>query len=151
MGIILGGPKAYKVFARGDIVVALHWVNKEPAMCIFPRHKRLGGAGFILPIDVAHKYAKSNGYPTAEAIPRCIKAAQVMCMEATKDTVSNILTSILDLLPELIAMPPQPRELEANQGRPLGEISLIADGKKVVEGEMMDAPPQSLYVPDSLH
>lgn len=151
MDIILGGPKAYKVFARGDIVVALHWVNKEPAMCIFPRQKRLGGAGFILPIDMAHRYARSDGYPTVEAVARCVKAAQVMGMDTTKDTVNNILTAILDLMPELIGMPPQPRELEANQGRPLGEVSLFADGKKVLDGELTEGPPQSLYVPEALH
>ncbi len=150
MGIILGGPKAYKVFARGEIVVALHWVNKEPAMCIFPRPKRLGGAGFILPIGVAHCYAKSDGYPSLEAVPRCIKAAQVMGLEPTKDTVNNILTAILDLMPELIGMPPQPRELEANAGRSVGEVALFSNGQKIVEGEMTERAP-SIEVPAGLH
>jgi hypothetical protein len=135
MGIILGGPKAYKVFARGEIVIALHWVNKEPSMCIFPRVKRFGGAGFILPLKVAHAYAKSDGYPTIEAVPRCVKAAQVMGMEPTKDTVNNILTAILDLIPELVSMPPEPPMLKKPE-RPLGEVKLFEGGREVAHTEI---------------
>lgn len=145
MGIILGGPKAYKVFARGEIVIALHWVNKEPAMCIFPRQKRLGGGGFVLPLPVAHKYAKSDGYPTLDAVPRCVKAAQVMGMEPTKDTVNNILTAILDLLPELVKMPPQSMQFEPNAGKPSGEVALYEGGRKIIEAEVMEPAPQALH------
>ena len=129
--IALGGDKAWKVFRKGELVVAFHWVNKEPAMVLFPVRKRLGGSAFVIPLPVAHAYADRSGYPTVEAVARCIKAANVMAMGTDKYTVHNIMTAILDLMPELMAMPPEPVQKEVE--RAVGELKLIQGSKTVLD------------------
>lgn len=131
MGVIVGGPKAWKVFQHGQIVVAFHWINKEPAMVLFPLRKRLGGAAFVIQINMAHAYVNANGYPTPGAIARCLNAAQQMGMDAGKDTINNILTAVLDFLPELIAMPPEPVDKALEKA--VGEVTLFQNGQKVIE------------------
>lgn len=144
MGIVVGGEKAWKVRVQGDLVIAYHWVNREPAMVLFPLRRRLGAVPYIIPLPMAHTYARSNGYPTPECIEKAFIAAQVMAMDVTKATIHNIVTAILDNLEDLIWMPPEPRSLiERLPGA--GEIALLIDGKKVVEGEVEDVPVGMLH------
>ena len=140
MGILVGGPKAWKVRKQGEIVVAFHWVNKEPAMVLFPVHKRLGAAAYIIPIGMAHTYAKRDGYPTDQAIVKCAVAAQVMAMEPTKGVLHNILTAILDNIEDLVKMPPEPTGHTAAQGKAIGEATLFLGGNKIAQSDVLDLP-----------
>lgn len=143
MGMILGGPSAYKVFhhPRASIAVALHWVNHEPAMALFPHPERIGASGFIICLSSLHKYANKDGSPTPYLIAQAAKAAQVMAMDTTSFTLHAIADAIMAHVEDVVKMPPMPDSLRKGGGKPVGTISLIADGKKITEAEVMDLPP----------
>jgi len=138
MGFIFGGPTAWKVKPCGEIVVAFHWVNKEPSLCIYPARKRPGSSVFVIPLGLAHAYANRHGYPPDGAIARCMVAAQVMAMEPSKDTVHNILTAILDNLEDLVRMPPEAPQRDKTPA--LGVATLYSGGSKIAESEITVGP-----------
>jgi len=141
MGLILGGPTAWKVRAKGDIVIAYHWINGEPAMCLYPRVKKLGAAAFVLPLSVAHEYVRPDGYPTREMVVRCAKAAAVMGFGIERFTIRRIADIICDGIEDLVKMPPLPRTLRKT-GKAVGEIRLQHAGKTIAAGEIDDVPDE---------
>ena len=143
MGIIVGGPTAWKVRAQKDLVVAFHWVNGEPAMVLFPQRRRLGAGAFIIGLSAAFKYAERTGYPTPYCIRQAVVAAGVMAMDQTWETCKNITEVILDNLEDLIRMPPE-RQNKDNTA-PLGTATLYAKGEKIVEGEITVGPEGSVH------
>lgn len=153
MGIILGGPKAWKVTKKGNIACAFHWVNKEPAMCLFPVPKRAGGAGFIICLSALHKYANSDGSPTPYLISQAVTAANVMALDTTRATYHLIADVIMLNIPDLVRMPPKPESMtreEENAGAVVGEMSLIQGGRTVAQREVRDAP-QIIVPGNGLH
>jgi hypothetical protein len=144
MGVILGGDTAWKVRVKGDIVCAFHWVQGEPAMCLYPRDKRLGAAAFVIKLSVAHQYARSNGYPTKYLMEACGKAAVVMGMEAQGFTMHRIADVILDGLPDLVEMPPEPA-FPKKKGQRAGEITLKLGDKEIATNEI--ELPSSIEIP----
>lgn len=144
MGVILGGDTAWKVRAKGDIVCAYHWINAEPALCLYPRQKKLGAGAYVIALSVAHLYARSDGYPTRYLIEASGRAAAVMGMDVTGFTIHRIADIIIDGLEDLVKMPPEP-PMPKKKGRHLGEISLKSDGKVIAEGEV--DMPEMIEVP----
>jgi hypothetical protein len=134
--IQLGGDKAWRIRKFGDIVVAFHWVNGEPAMCLYPKIPRtLGNRGAaIICLSAIHKYVKSNGDPEPSyLIPKAIEAARVMGMDETKFTVKRIADAILECVEDLVKMPPEPDSLQGPQGKQVGEMSLMVNGHVIHE------------------
>lgn len=138
MGIILGGPDAWKIRTQGDIVIAYHWVNGEPAMVLWPLRKPLGCVPYCIGLSHAHKYAEKTGYPTLYCLRQAIVAAGVMGMDQGKETCKRIVEIILDGLEDLIKMPPEREKKDTS--RPLGTATLFQGGSKVVEGEITIGP-----------
>lgn len=140
MGIHLGGKDAHKIRVIGDIVVAFHWVNGEPAMCLYPKIPRaLGNRGAaIICLSAIHQYVKPNGHPIPEyLIPRALHYARVMGMDETRATVKRIADAILESVEDLVKMPPEPEHLsKPQQGRVMGEMTLVANGKRIAEQEV---------------
>lgn len=138
MGLIVGGPDAWKIRTQGDIVVAYHWVNGEPAMVLFPVRKPLGCVPYCIGLSHAYKYAQRSGYPTKYCIKQAVVAAGVMGMDNGRETVKRIVEIILDNLADLIRMPPErPRD---DKSPPLGVATLFSEGNKVAEGEITVGP-----------
>lgn len=148
MGMILGGPKAWKIFKKGNIVCAMHWVNNEPAIVLFPHPKPMGAAGYIICLSAAHKYVNSDGYPTPYMIQASATAAQVMGLDITKMTISLIADVITEHIEDLVKMPPEPDWKEKE--KTVGEVSLLVDGNKIAEHEVTDRPPE-LILPEHMH
>jgi len=143
--IQIGGDKAWRQFVKGDIVISFHWVNGEPAMCLWPkRQSSLHRSAYIICLSAAYKYAKPNGYPTPELIPMCIAAARAMGMDSGKDTVRRIADAILDCLPELVKMPPEEMVAPKRTDRPIGEMSLYNHGTLVHQAEVHAPTPEEL-------
>lgn len=146
MGLILGGPKAHKIFLhkRAGICVALHWVNDEPAMALFPVPNRLGAQGCIICLSALHKYARRDGGPTPYLVAQAMEFAKRMAMGTDTHTVHAIADAIMTHVEDVVKMPPMPDSLRKGKGKPLGTISLTQSGRKVIEAEIMDAPPSGL-------
>lgn len=143
MGVMLGGETAYRVFhhKRAGICCALHWLNGEPAMALFPYPARLGAQGVMIPLASLHKYANRDGSPTAYLVAKSAEYAQRMAMGADRFTIHHIADVISTHIEDVVKMPPMPDELRKGKGKPIGTMSVIADGKKLIEAEVMDLPP----------
>ena len=142
MGIVVGGKHAWRVHRKGDIVVAFHWINGEPAMVLFPaRPNTLGAGAFCVALSAAFKYAESTGYPTRYCIEQAAKAAKQMGMYTDRFTIHRIADAILEGIEDLLDMPPEPRAAELDRrkrGRVIGEMTLRSEGKVVAEREVED-------------
>lgn len=138
MGLIVGGPDAWKIRTQGDIIIAYHWVNGEPAMVLWPARKPLGCVPYCIGMSHAYKYAKNTGYPTPYCIQQAAVAAQVMGMDNGRETVKRIVEIILDGLEDLVKMPEE--RPKKDDSPPLGVATLFQGGTKVVEGEITTGP-----------
>lgn len=139
MPVLIGGPLAWKVRRHGDIGVSFQWVNGEPAMILFPAAKALPGAGaYVIPIDTAHKYADSKtGAPTPWLVRQSIVAAkQLGYMGTDSFAARKIADVIVDSLPDLIEMPPEPQAFNEQQAAAIGELAIKIDGQTVHESEV---------------
>jgi hypothetical protein len=140
MGLVVGGKGAWRVKRKGDIAIAFHWVNKEPAMVLFPaRPNTLGATACVIPLASAHAYAQPNGYPTQYCIAQAAKYAALMGMYTDRFTIHRIADAILENIEDLLDMPPEPRQLERErQGRVIGEVTLKSGGKQIGGGEVTE-------------
>ena len=143
MGIILGGPDAWKIRKQGDIVIAYHWVNGEPAMILWPERKPLGCVPYCIGMSHAYKYALNTGYPTQYCMQQAVIAAKVMGMDAGRETAKRIVEIILDGLEDLVKMPPEREKKDTSP--PLGVATLYQGGSKVVEGEVTTGPTSEMF------
>ena len=143
MGLILGGPDAWKIRKQRDIVVQYSWVNGEPAMLMWPKRKPLGCVPYCIGLSHAWKYAKNTGYPTPYCIRQAVIAAKVMGTDAGRETVKHIVEIILDGLEDLVKMPEErPRKADSP---PLGTAALFSGGNKIAEGEIETGPEKELF------
>lgn len=138
MGIVVGGDKAWKIRRAGPVVVAYHWINEEPAMVVFPALPRQGAGAFVIPLDQAWAYADSQtGAPTPHLLEATTRAADVMCMDQDRSTLRAIADAIVDGLPDLIVMPPEPDWVARGIDKAVSaELTLKAGGQTVVEREV---------------
>lgn len=150
MGITVGGKNAWKVKRKGDIAIAFHWINGEPAMVLFPaRPNTLGATAFCLALSAAHKYAESTGYPTRYCIEQAAKAAAMMGMYTDRFTVHRIADAILENIEDLLDMPPEPRaftEEDRRKRRIIGEMTFKSEGKVIAEREVEDLSPGDMSI-----
>lgn len=145
MPVQIGGAKAWKVRQHGDIAVSFQWVNEEPAMILFPARRSLPGAGaFVIGLSAAFQYADSStGAPTQYLVQMSVHAAQQLGFSRT-DTFAarKIAEVIVDSLPDLIDMPPEPQQFNQEQAAAIGELSIKVDGHTVHEAEI-SAPTEA--------
>lgn len=139
MPVQIGGSKAWKVRSHGDINVSFQWVNEEPAMILFPARRTLPGAGvYVICLSAAFKYADSKtGGPTPYLVRASMAAAQQLGFMST-DTFAarKIAEVIVDSLPDLIDMPPEPQQFNQEQAQAIGEMAIKIDGQTVHEAEI---------------
>lgn len=138
MGLVLGGDGAWKVREQGQLVVAYHWINGEPAVVMWPKRKPLGCVPYCVRFSDAHRFATNKGYPTPACVKRAAVAATVMGMDMGKDTIKNIVEALMDSIDELKKMPPEKPRVDTS--RPLGVATLFERGEKVSEGEITVGP-----------
>lgn len=140
MSVVIGGEKAWRKRQLGDLGIAYHWINDEPAMCLFPIRKRIADAGaYIICLSAAHQYVHSDGHPDLDyMIPAAVDAAVTMGFDRNDQfIVRRIIDAICDGMPDLVDMPPQPEDLvEKAVKETVGELSIQLDGKQIVEQEV---------------
>ena len=143
MGVLLGGDKAWKVRNKGDLNISYEWINNEPAMCVYPAIRRnIHQGALVIPIEAAWKYANANGEPNVEYITAmAIKACQHMGMQPEKSVIHRIIDVIVDGLPDLVEMPPEPpsHQIDRVNGSPkVGDLVIKVDGETILETEVND-------------
>lgn len=136
MGIVIGGEKAWKTYRHGDIGVAYHWVNGEPAMVLFPATRNTGGS-FAICLSSAHLYAESNGYATRHAAGKAYEAAEVLGIGFERATIFRLISAILDGIPDLVAMPPE--RVDRDTSDAIGEMRVLVDGEVISERVVTEA------------
>lgn len=143
-GILLGGPKAWKVRAVGDLVLAYHWVNDEPTMFIYPRYRRMMLTMVVpwgLPLQGAHELVhtdtKGTGVNTEELLAKATRCASLIGFGSDARAVMKIADLILSGLDDLIRMPPTPDELLKPDIKPAdGTMKVVENGKVIIEREV---------------
>lgn len=147
MPVQIGGPRAWKVRQHGDIGVSFQWVNDEASMILFPARRSLPGAGaYVIGLSAAFKYANSKtGEPTPFLVQASVLAAKQLGFSPT-DTFAcrKIAEVIVDSLPDLVGMPPEPQQLNEIQTRAIGEISLKAGGRTIAERELTELDAEEM-------
>src|SRR5574341_1017129 len=141
MGVVVGGKNAWRVKRKGDIVVAFHWVNGEPAMVLFPMRPNTAvkPTACVVALSVAHKYAESTGYPSRYCIEQAAKFAVLMGMYTDRFTIHRIADAILEGIEDLLDMPPEPQAFRRDyKKRVIGEMTFKSEGKVVAEREVED-------------
>jgi hypothetical protein len=125
MPIILGGPTAWKVRRHGDVTIAFHWINDEPAMVLYPSYRRMGVTPFAIPLESAFDYAEDM-----HLVEKSTLACDLMGFGTDKSMVMRLARLINDSLPDLLHMPPakieRPRETQ-------GELVVKMDGQTILE------------------
>lgn len=138
MPVLLGSDKAWRVRQVRDFVLSYQWLDGEPALFVYPAHRRSGPAAFVLPLRSAYLWAMANGHPDlTHAIPTAHQAVEAMGLYPARQTLHDFVTAVVDGLPDLIAMPPEPLENALRGGRAnVGELTLSVDGETVIETEV---------------
>ncbi|MCK7581088.1 MAG: hypothetical protein MZV65_39330, partial [Chromatiales bacterium] len=136
MAILLGGETAWRVRRVGDLVLSYQWLDGEPCLFVYPARARRGAGALAVPLASAHQWAGADGYPALDhAIPTATRGAQMMGMFPDSWTVRRIVEAVVDGLPDLLEMPPEPPSL-AKPAPSVGEMTIKIDGQTVAEHEV---------------
>ena len=147
MSVMIGGAKAWKVRQHGDIGVSFQWINEEPAMVLFPARRSIAGSGaYVICLSAAFRYADSTtGAPTPYLIRQSIAAAAQLGFSPTDTFAARKIAGIIvDSLPDLVTMPPEPTGLNAEAQQAIGEMSIKVDGQTIAEREVTAPTVQEL-------
>jgi hypothetical protein len=132
--ILLGGETAWKVRRVGPMVLAYHWHNGKPAMFVYPESRQTGYGALCIPLESAHLWAKSDGYPNLDhAIPTAMKAAPTMGVAVSKPGVKMIVDAVMEGIEDLVKMPP---ERPQPKGETIGELTVMDGGRVTSEREI---------------
>lgn len=137
--ITIGGPSAWKAYSRGDIGVAFHWLNGEPALVIYALHRGMrlsGSVPYALPLSSAHELVKDGtggSVVNGEVlVMKATKAAEVIGAAGDQFIIRRIADAMLEGLDELCDMPPEPAKGQAPAAEQ-GTVQFRADGKVLWE------------------
>lgn len=143
MGLVVGGPTAWKVYSRGPIALAFHWVNGEPSMVLFPTAGRFmlrNCVPYVLPLERAHQLVKdgTDGFVVDSDVlwEMAKRATEVMGFGSDVQVAMKVADVILNGLDDLCDMPPEPASLaKAAQPAPTGTMAVKVAGETVYETE----------------
>lgn len=135
--VMLGGEHTVLRHVSRGIVSEFTWRGGEPVMILFKDTGMAGRCGaYLIELKDAFHYADSRGNPSTTLIDHSRAACAAMGWDRNdKFAVFNVMTVILEGLPDLIKMPPPPRELERREqvGGGKNELTLKLDGKTILE------------------
>lgn len=133
--VMLGGD-VFDQRTKGDIIYEFKWVNGEPVMLIYKRTLGKNTPAYMIEMDDAHKFALSNGHATKALLSTyCKDAAKAIGFEHDRDSITRLIDVILDGIPDLLRMPPEPKAIEIANRPSTGndELSIKIDGQTVIE------------------
>lgn len=138
----VGGPNARAVHQHGDYLVSLEWLNEgresEPIMVIWSAHAGRESGAFGICLSSAGKYAEPTGAPTDECFFEAFEALETLGRARLNSEVKKLVDTIMRFIPDLIMMPPSPRDVRlADAGQALIEASIVdTNGKTLREAEL---------------
>ena len=137
MSIVIGGEKAWRKYRKGDIGISYHWIDGEPAMVLFPANRQSSRlvTPFVIKLSIGHQYVNSDGHPNLlHAMSAAVDAAQCLGMAPEMSTVHRIIDAIVEGMPDLVMMPPEPSwASQVPTGPAVGELAIKVDGRTVHE------------------
>lgn len=107
-------------------------------MVLFPANRSASSlvVPFVIPLSVAHQYVASDGHPNLlYALGAAVDAAVCLGMAPEMSTVHRIIDIIVEGVPDLVMMPPEP-EQPRPASEPAGELSIRIDGDQVLNTEV---------------
>lgn len=133
----VGGEGASKVSTFKDYHVSLEWLNEgresEPIMVIWSAHGGRESGCFGICLSSIGKYADPSGSPTDEAFFEAFEALPTLGRLQSMLEVKNLVDTIIQFTPDLIAMPPSPMDLRRMDARGhLLEVTLKDENGKTV-------------------
>lgn len=133
--VMLGG-NCHRKFQKGDLIVELKWVDGEPVMIIYKYVLGANSPAFMIEMQDAYQFAQSNGNATKKLVCElAAQAATAIGSDNDKATAFRIIDAIMNFMPELLMMPPEPKELEIANRPSTGndELSIKVNGQTIVE------------------
>lgn len=138
----VGGQNAKAVHQHGDYLVSLEWLNEgresEPIMIIWSAHSGREAGCFGICLSSAGKYAEPTGAPTDECFYEAACALETLGRAMLNTEVKKLVDTIIRFIPDLIMMPPSPRDVRiSDAGQALVEASIVDEnGKTLREAEL---------------
>lgn len=136
--VMLGGD-VYEQRTKGDITYEFKWVNGEPVMLIYKRTLGRNTPAYMIELADAHKFALSSGHATERLMKHyCVEAARAIQSHHDKATMHRLIDVILDGIPILVGMPPEPKAVEIANRPSTGndELTIKVDGKVIAEVQL---------------
>lgn len=133
--VMLGGD-CWDQRVTGNTVSEFKWVDGEPVMLIYRHVLGKNTPAFMIELADAWKFATSSGHATKRLLDETSKqAAEALHVMNDKFAIYEIITVILDGIPDLLRMPPEPKAIEIANRPSSGndELSIKIDGKTVIE------------------
>lgn len=134
--VMLGGFVFDQKEGSNGIISEWKWVDGEPVMLIYKRTLGNNSPAFMIELNDAHKFAMSNGHATKQLIQEYSRnAAEALGEVNDRSLAFSIIDAIMDGIPTLLHMPPEPSEHEKANRMSSGEdeLSIKVDGKTVME------------------
>ena len=135
--VAVGGEHSWRQFRRGDVVCSLQWAGDplEPAMCLFPNVGNSRAGVFVLCLSSLYKYLEKTGYASKDLINHGWQAiAKQLGLDPNSRAVrASICGVIEDAAPDLVWMPPTPKQVEKLAEAPkVGEMQIREKGGRVL-------------------
>jgi len=132
----IGGGNAYRTHDCGEYQVSMEWDETEPMMVIWS--SKINRNDFALGICLSSigKYATPEGTLNQEGANELALCLPCFGKDLTKENLNKLADVVLRYTPELIAMPPKPRDVALDDlKRPLLEVEEISrdSGKRIRE------------------
>jgi hypothetical protein len=134
--VMLGGEHVWRQRITGDVVSEFKWIDGEPHMILYRAVPTTKTGAYLIDMNDAHKYADSrSGGPSPTLMQDAIAACKAIGFYDDKFAVMRVMDIILDGLPDLLAMPPEPKASEIANRPTTGndEISIKVNGQTVIE------------------
>lgn len=135
----VGGDSSAFTAAYKGYCVSLEWFvgarSTEPMLAIWPAVNERESGVWGICLSSAGKFATPEGTPTPGAF---VEAAEVLRevfdRPALKVEVAGLVDVLMRYIPDLILMPPTPRQIVLDsRGKPIWEVTRQENGKTVQE------------------
>lgn len=131
----VGGAQAWKTHDCHGYNVSMEWVDGEPAMVIWSR--LAPDFGFAICLSSVGKYATPEGKPNQEGVDALAMALPDFGREICARELHRLVDIVLRYVPELIAMPPTPRDVrKADAGGAIWDVTQKANDKTISEASI---------------